>query len=138
MKTSYWVHGKAGSGKSRLARQIAGPDAVVIESGSTQVGIQRALNGAKAVIFEEVREVAARDIGFLEGKTFRKGSASGTDVKSVKIEVDVMVYVSESPPKDPGLISRLHVIEITRPSRQNDERVHPYQRRRTSITGFEL
>jgi hypothetical protein len=119
MKLAYWIHGEAGSGKSQLARQIAGPDAVVIEGRSTQAAIERALDGAKAVIFEEVHEEVAPDISFLDGKTFSKGSMSGTEVNSVRIEVDVMVYVSESPPKDPGLIRRLHVVKIKDGSRQN-------------------
>ena len=48
-----------------------------------------------------------------------KGSPNGKEIKKVSLNMEILVCVSESPPQDPALVSRFHVIEITAGSRQN-------------------
>ena len=111
------------SGKTELARRIAGPDAVVIHRGTTAAATTRMMQGAKAVIFEEYREELASDAGLLSraliGCIIAKGVPGGTEVKQVKLDVEVMVVVSEFPPEDEAIRSRFHVVKMKAPSRQN-------------------
>ncbi len=117
------------SGRKELARRIAGPDAVVIHRGTTAAATTRMMEGAKAVIFEEYREELASDTGLISGAlsgcTIAKGVPGGTEVKQVKLDVEVMVVVSEFPPEDEAIRSRFHVVKMKAPSRQNAEPSQP-------------
>ena len=53
------------------------------------------------------------------GCTISKGVPGGTEVKQVKLDVEVMVVVSEFPPQDEAIRARFHVVKTERPSRQN-------------------
>jgi hypothetical protein len=123
MKLAYWIHGKTASGKTELARRIAGPDAVVTHIGYTAAATTRMMQGAKAVIFEEFREDRTPDMGLItnafNGYTITKGVLGGTEAKRVKLDVEVMVVISEFPPEDEAIRSRFHVVKIKAPSREN-------------------
>jgi len=107
---NYWIHGKKASGKSVLASHIIGPEGTVISARASHLSVMHSIMAGKRVVLDEFCERKPSVFSLLYA-VLNGGPIA--NIKSFKPDLDVLVVISEHPPKDPTLIRRFHVIEIT-------------------------
>jgi ABC-type molybdenum transport system ATPase subunit/photorepair protein PhrA len=119
MKKVYWIHGKQGSGKTELAKMIAGPDAAIISSSYTDEGKRRMLQNAKAAIFEDFVEEQCSKAELIRScqlqTTTCKGVVGSKDTVTQVIDLDVLVFVSTDPPEDESILRSVYVVHLKSP-----------------------
>jgi septin family protein len=116
MKRNYWIHGKAGIGKSTLAKTLCGKTAFhAFHDVFTPNALERIFLSETHIIldnFSETTPSASRHLlNLVRDSITAKGTLEGTVKTTGPTDYEVLVIISEAPPQDEKLIPYFTVIE---------------------------
>lgn len=111
----FWIHGPKASGKTTIARLLtrSHKDSVTIQRGTSETATRRLLQNANVAVFEEYTEtdiISPSLISAITGEPLAVAQPEGKPVRRIQLHLDVIIVVSEHPPKNPELKSRFRIL----------------------------